>query len=688
MSINVLIIDDDARILQTFARNLQLAGYAVLTSDSGQGGLDVYAHDHPEIVLVDVRMPAMDGFGVLKAIRQQDVDAEVILVTGHGDVNMAIEAMRAGASDFIPKPVERETLMAALQRAAERLRLRRELRAAQEALRASEEHYRAITETAFVGVAIIAPGGALTFVNQAFAEMTGYTRDELVSSSAPSTVEAAGVGMNFAQLTSAEAFAHYQAMTVDVETGSHRQFETLLHHKNGMSRSVLFSATPLQDADGRYQGTLAVIADITELKKTQAELEEERALLTKRVAERTAALSAANVELARAARLKDEFLANTSHELRTPLNAILGMSEVLRREIYGPLNERQQRYVRTIEESGQHLLHLINDILDLSKIEAGKTTLQVTPFPVAEVCRESVKLIQQIASEKHIAVALTVSDERMILNADKRRLKQILVNLLSNAVKFTPRGGQIGLDVVGDRALRVMRLTVWDTGIGIAPEDGPRLFRPFIQLDSSLSRQHEGTGLGLALVYRLTRMHGGSISLESTVNQGSRFTVSLPWALPDATMLNPDGGTGGEALPSGGLIGRTESVVTMPPVVVLLAEDNDSNIDTFTGYLTAAYYDVVVVRDGRETLGCARETRPDVILMDIHLPGMDGMEAIRRIRADELLHSVPIIAVTALMMPGDRERCLHAGANAYLSKPISLEELTQAINIQLSKKGA
>ena len=284
------------------------------------------------------------------------------------------------------------------------------------------------------------------------------------------------------------------------------------------------------------------------------------------------------MELARASRLKDEFLANTSHELRTPLNAILGMSEVLRREIYGPLNDRQQKYVRTIEESGQHLLQLINDILDLSKIEAGKTTLQIAPFLVAEVCRESVKLIQQIASEKQIAVALTVGDERMILNADKRRLKQILVNLLSNAVKFTPRGGQIGLDVVGDWALHVMRLTVWDTGIGIAPEDGTRLFRPFIQLDSSLSRQHEGTGLGLVLVYRLTRMHGGSVSLESTVNQGSRFTVSLPWTPVEATSSDPDGVAGGVTPPSEKITDHVDDLGVQPSALILLAEDNESNI--------------------------------------------------------------------------------------------------------------
>lgn len=682
----ILVIDDDQRILQTFARNLKLAGHMVLTANTGTEGIHAYQTQQPDIVLVDVRMPHIDGFEVLRAIREFDAQAEVILITGHGDVDMAITALRAGASDFIPKPVEHTTLDAALQRAKERLHLRRQLREAQEALRASEEHYRAITETAFVGVAIISAHGELTFVNEAFAEMLGYSRAELVASNTPVPQYTTG-GKRLAELTSPEEYARYLEMMSGDGTQLRHQYETALLHKDGTSQNVLLSLTPLhEEAGGGNLRTLAVISDITELKRAEAALQEERALLAQRVAERTAELRAANVELARAARLKDEFLANTSHELRTPLNAILGMSEILRRELYGPLNERQHKYVGTIEESGQHLLNLINDILDLSKIEAGKTTLQMSRFAAAEVCHDSLNLVQLGANKKRISITFTISAEDIVLNADKRRLKQILVNLLSNAVKFTPEGGQIGMDVVGDRAQECVRFTVWDTGIGIAPVDGQRLFRPFTQLDSSLSRQHEGTGLGLALVYRLAKMHGGSVSMESTVNQGSHFTVSLPWpdVVPASSVED-----GAPSHPAPKQTPRPDEGNGRPPAsgaVVLLAEDNESNIETFTGYLTASRHQVVVVKDGGEVLERALETRPDIIVMDIHLPGLDGVEAIDAIRAEKTLRSVPIIAVTALSMPGDCDQCLDAGANIFLNKPISLEELTRAVNTELEKR--
>ena len=245
-------------------------------------------------------------------------------------------------------------------------------------------------------------------------------------------------------------------------------------------------------------------------------------------------LSEANHELARASRLKDEFLANMSHELRTPLNGILGISESLHEEVYGPLNPRQHRAILDVEDCGRHLLDLINDILDVAKIEAGKVELELGSLDVEQVCQASHRLIKEAALKKQISVAVVIDRSLGQLVADQRRLKQILVNLLSNAVKFTPQGGKIGLDVVGDRVKREVRFTVWDTGIGISPADQTRLFQPFLQLDSGLSRHYEGTGLGLVLVKRLTEMHGGALHIESEVGKGSRFTVVLPWIENDS----------------------------------------------------------------------------------------------------------------------------------------------------------
>jgi PAS domain S-box-containing protein len=443
-----------------------------------------------------------------------------------------------------------------------------------------------------------------------------------------------------------------------------------------------------------------VFANALARRRAEEALAEERALLAQRVEERTVELRAANLELARAARLKDEFLASMSHELRTPLNAILGMSETLQELVYGPLNEEQLDSLHTIEESGRHLLSLINDILDVSKIEAGKLELQIGPVSIESTCRASMQFIKQEAHEKRIKISLTHDSAVTTLQADGRRLKQILVNLLSNAVKFTPEGGAIGLEVVGDAQRGLAHFAVWDTGIGISEEDKRRLFRPFVQLDSSLSRQYSGTGLGLALVHRLTKMHGGSVSLESEVGKGSRFTVSLPWQAP---VLGEVEGPAGEveaaeelAQPACGDAEPPEAdrLATSAPrrgqrveqFLILLAEDNQHNIDMISNYLLLSKgYRVTVARNGREVLERAREERPDLILMDIQMPEMDGLEAIRRIRADADLADVPIIALTALAMSGDRERSLAAGANDYLSKPVRLKCLVEAIETQIGR---
>ncbi len=428
--------------------------------------------------------------------------------------------------------------------------------------------------------------------------------------------------------------------------------------------------------------------EIIERKQVEAILAQERTLLAQRVQERTSELSVANAELARAARLKDEFLASMSHELRTPLNAILGMSEALLEQVYGELNEKQAKSLRSVEESGRHLLALINDILDLSKIGAGKLELDLGPVPVESTCQSSLRIIKELAQKKQIKVSWSFDGVVTLIRADGRRLKQILVNLLNNAVKFTPEGGLVGLEVWGDVEHQMVRLTVWDTGIGIAPQDLGRLFQPFVQLDGSLSRQYAGTGLGLALVYRMVEMHGGSITVESEVGKGSRFTVSLPWR-EDEKEANA-GWPGGERREDQA-IGRGPELGTGKqrdgePVTILLAEDSEANINTVFEYLTIKGYQVVVARNGTEALERARETRPAVIVMDIQMPGMDGLEATRRFRADADLAKIPIIAMTALTMPGDRERCLEAGVNEYVGKPVSLKDLVRMIEEHCSKQ--
>ncbi|MDW8368579.1 MAG: HAMP domain-containing sensor histidine kinase, partial [Abditibacteriales bacterium] len=219
-----------------------------------------------------------------------------------------------------------------------------------------------------------------------------------------------------------------------------------------------------------------------------------------------------------------------SHELRTPLNTILGMAEALQDQVYGPLTPEQMLSLRNIEESSRHLLTLINDLLDVSKIEAGKLELHLEELEVAAVCNSSLRLVRPAAEKKRLDVQLEIDPAVTHVRADMRRLKQILVNLLSNAVKFTPEGGALGLVVHAEPEREAVVFTVWDTGIGIAADDIPRLFQPFVQLDSRLARAHVGSGLGLTLVYRMTDLHGGGVSVVSAPGEGSRFSIALPWS--------------------------------------------------------------------------------------------------------------------------------------------------------------
>lgn len=576
------------------------------------------------------------------------------------------------------------------------------------------------------------------------------------------------------------------------------ELQTLEYRLPVADRECFFEARIKAEPSSRE--AIAIIRDITDWRVTEQELQNERDLLAQRVAERTAELRLANTELSRAARAKDEFLANMSHELRTPLNSILALSESLLEELYGPLSERQRAAIHTLEASGRHLLTLINDVLDLAKIEAGRMDVVKEVVAASDVCEASLALIKEQANKKQIQLSLHLEDRQARFLADPRRLKQILVNLLSNAVKFTPAGGAVTLQVTTDVTQGTISFAVSDTGIGIAPEQLSRLFQPFVQLDSGLRRQHEGTGLGLVLVRRLTELHGGRVAVESTPSVGSTFTVILPYqpvlhadtsshpdsaapmqlalviedsvttadqlaryleelqiqpvlvtygheAVARAKDLRPDlilldlqipDRSGWEILadlkrdpelapipvvivsvvdePERGLAASAAAYLVKPinramlrrtlrqlselktdtsvsdhtnqratVARILLAEDNETNRVILSDYLIAHGYELRVAHTGYEALALVTEWHPDLIIMDIQIPGIDGLEVIKRLRADQRFAQTPIIAVTALAMPGDRERCLLAGATDYFAKPIRLQRLVARIEQLLTR---
>ena len=393
--------------------------------------------------------------------------------------------------------------------------------------------------------------------------------------------------------------------------------------------------------------------------------------LERRVADRTSELSLANAELSRVMQSKDDFLSAMSHELRTPLNAILGLSESLCEGVYGGLTDKQSKSINTIAESGHHLLSLINDLLDIAKIGAGKMDLDWTNSNLEDLCKSSMRFISGLASKKKISVSLFTDPIASIIHADQRRLKQILVNLLSNAVKFTQEGGHISLQTRSNPERNAIEISVTDNGIGISNSDIERLFRPFTQLDSKLSRQYAGTGLGLSLVLRLAELHGGSVEVKSELGKGSCFTVSLPWSESKSHFPQPAPGYKNLDI-------STDRVAAKGPLI-LLVDDNEINLSTVGDYLRAQDFCVILARNGLEAIQVVRERKPQLVLMDIQLPVMDGIDAISILRADPTFASLPILALTSRAMVGDRERCIEAGANDYLTKPVQLKQLTHVI---------
>jgi len=543
----------------------------------------------------------------------------------------------------------------------------------QESLRRSEERSRLLLESTGEGIYGVSTDGQCIFCNPAAARMLGYVSpNELEGKPMHETMHhshADGSPYPFSECRASMAFREGHAVHVDDE---------VFWRADGISFPVEYHSNPIF-RDDEIAGAVVNFSDVSgrrhaeiELRKAHDALARERAHLAERVRERTAELDRANEELARTARAKDEFLAAMSHELRTPLTSILGLSETMEDGLLGALTRQQAKAAHTIHENGAHLLELINDILDMSRVASGRMNLRWDQIPVNQLWDVCLRLIRPSASAKGLHVTAEIDPAVRLIRGDSRRLKQMLINLLGNAVKFTPDGGSIGLDVRGDKKLGKVRISVWDTGVGIPPDQRDRLFKPFVQVDSRLSREYGGTGLGLALAYGMAQRHKGTIQVQSEVGKGSRFDIILPWD-PNAqrvASIEENQQKDEEVAPD---------LSTQDPPRVLLVEDNAGNLEMLSGYLRIRGFEVLTARNGREAIALTKLQYPDVVLMDIQMPEMDGLEATRRLRADPSLRVTPIIALTALAMPGDRERCLDAGMDDYISKPLGLKELHKTL---------
>ena len=521
-------------------------------------------------------------------------------------------------------------------------------------LRDQQFYTRSLLESNIDALMTTDPRGIITDVNKQTEALTGCTRDELIG---------APFKNYFTEPPRAEMAIHRV-----LNEGRVTNYELTARAWDGTLTVVSYNASTFHDRDRKLQGVFGAARVMTELKRFEQTLQQK------------------NLELEAASRMKSEFLANMSHELRTPLNAIIGFSEVLRDGLVGEMSGQQRGFIGDIFNSGKHLLSLINDILDLSKVEAGKMTLDLEPLQVSSLFVNSLSIIREKAAARHIRLSMDAAEELGTIEADARKVKQIVYNLLSNAVKFTVDGGQVTLrtrrvlraevgQVSGSWAGRTfplaasefaefLEVSVSDSGIGIAPEALDRLFQPFSQIDGGLARKFEGTGLGLAMVKLLAELHGGAVAVESAVAVGSRFTVWLPLRTPTARGDLPyPPSQPPAALCAGGRGGAPTALVV---------EDDVKSAELIRVQLEAEGFEVLHASSAGAALVLATLQPLSLITLDILLPDMDGWELLGRIKQLPALSRIPVVIISIV---ADHNKGFALGAAAIMQKPISRQEL-------------
>ena len=564
----ILIVDDEQANLNVVMEILSDEGYDIAIANNGERALRLLSREIPDLILLDVYMPKLDGFQLCNIIKNNDQTSQipVIFMTASTDVDSKIRGFESGAVDYITKP---------------------------------------------------------------------FNERELV-----------------------------------VRIKTHLQIRDL---SKNLEREVI-----------KQQN----IAEQLEQKLIALQQADEK------IRQQNEKLTLVNLQLTQVSRLKDAFLANMSHEIRTPLNAILGMAEGLKNGSLGSINEHQMQALNTIDNSGYHLLKLINDILDISKIESGELKLNCKSTSIREVCESSLNLVNLKILQKRLQIISIFPSDLPDVYLDEVRIKQVLVHLLNNAIKFTPSGGSITIevnqftsDVPNPNAILdgYMRVSIVDTGIGIAPENIQKLFQPFVQIDSDFNRKYQGTGLGLAFVKQVVELHGGNVSVVSDINKGSCFAIELPINACSlcsgySNMLSLQQSIGRET------IENQPQALSSRSFFFLLVGENNAIMNTYFSYLEAKSYRLFWAKSWQQAIEYVRLSQPDLIVIDVQLSGMSALDGISQIQSESITKNIPIIAMSDSGDLVDRDRYLAAGVSDYLVKPIKITQLLNYIQQRLEVK--
>lgn len=525
-----------------------------------------------------------------------------------------------------------------------------EQKRAEQEIRDSEQRYRTLIENMNDAFIMQDETGTITYVNQQLGEIGGIPADELI-------------GRKWTDMLDEEnrtVVLHHNDFR---KQGKGSSYELQFQMNNGKQIDALVSGTPIFDSRGNFRGSFALLVDISKRKRAERQLQEAKE-----------AAEAAN-------RAKSDFLTRMSHELRTPLNAVIGFSQLLVEQHFGKLNAKQISFLGEIAHGGSHLLNLINDILDISKVESGRMDLNISIVGLNELLENNLNLMQPEAKKKdvtfnkYIPAALLGTE----ILADEVKLRQILLNLLTNAIKFSPLKSQIEIRMSQTRGELIIGIK--DMGIGINPKDHDRIFEPFEQVDNSPTRLYSGTGIGLALTKRLVELHGGRIWVESEgEGHGSTFFFTLPFIEAHQGKSRKES----EEEQSK----AHDAPVENGNLTVLVIEDDKTSMALTKLLLESQGYRVVEAATAEEGIRMAKESIPSIIITDIALPGMDGLVATSILKSAPQTKHIPVIALTAHAMKGDKEKTLEAGCDAYLSKPFNKDSLFRTLReiIQLDRK--